>query len=435
MLDHTHDSAATSWLASANRHPDFPIQNLPLARFTAAALSGERIGTAIGDQVLDLTGLAARTDLPGDCALALAPLAGGSLAPLMAEGPAASRRLRHALFKLLESAQGERLKAKVTPHLLPAAQAQLLLPIRPPTFSDYYCSIYHARNVGSLVRPDNPITPNFHYMPLSYHGRSTSVLPSGQNFHRPRGQGVAADKSIRMGPAMRLDYEAELGFLAGLPSPVGATVTIENAVDHLFGVALLNDWSARDIQFWEYVPLGPLLGKSFATTLGGWVVTREALEPFWCAPPWDGERSLLPHLDSPRERESGALDIYVETFISTERMRAQGLPRHRLALSNAKTSYWTPAQMIAHQTSNGAPLDSGDLMGSGTLSGPEPSSYGCLLEITRGGQNALTLPSGETRTYLEDGDEITLAGYCEVSGRARIGLGEASARVLPSRAG
>jgi fumarylacetoacetase len=260
------------------------------------------------------------------------------------------------------------------------------------------------------------------------------VFPGGQAFRRPRGQIVQGpDGQVVYAPSARLDYEAELGFLVGASSHAGETVPLSQAREHLFGVALLNDWSARDIQFWEYAPLGPFLGKSFATTLGAWVVTREALEPFWTAPPWgdDATHTLLPHLDGAAERTRGALNITVEVLLRSERMRQQGLPAHRVSTSNCATSFWTVGQMIAHQTSNGASIDAGDLIGSGTLSGPSDESRACLMELTQAGQQPFDLPGGETRTFLEDGDEVSLVGWCETPGRARIGLGEAAARVLP----
>jgi fumarylacetoacetase len=434
LLDHTHDPAATSWVTRANGHASFPIQNLPLARI--ARNGGEHVVTAIGDHALDLTALAQAPGLPADLAQALQPVAGGLLQNLMAAGPQASRALRRALFDLLGSPAAQAQRDLACAHLLAIDGLQLLLPCRPPTFTDFYSSIHHAIRIGSLVRPDAPLLPNYKHLPVGYHGRATSVFPGGQDFRRPRGQIVrGTDRQVVYAPSEKLDYEAELGFLVGTSSRTGDTVPLAQAREHLFGVALLNDWSARDIQFWEYAPLGPFLGKSFATTLGAWVVTREALEPFWTAPPWgdDGAHTLLPHLDGPAERTRGALNINVEVHIRSERMRQQGLPRHRVSVSNCATSFWTVGQMIAHQTSNGAAIDAGDLIGSGTLSGPTDESRACLMELTQGGQQPFDLPGGETRTFLEDGDEVTLVGWCETPGRARIGLGEATARVLPAQ--
>ena len=433
LLDETHDPGVTSWLVSAKGHADFPMQNLPLARIARG--ESESVVTAIGDHALDLTALARASGLPADLSLALQPVAGGSLQVLMAAGPQASRALRHTVFALLRSGVSAGLREIASAYLLPREGLPLLLPCRPPTFTDFYSSIHHAIRIGTLVRPDAPLLPNYKYLPVGYHGRVTSVFPSGQDFRRPRGQIVLdADKQVVYAPCAKLDYEAELGFLVGASSAAGETVPLAQAREHLFGVALLNDWSARDIQFWEYAPLGPFLGKSFATTLGAWVVTREALEPFWTAPPWggDAQHTLLPHLDGPAERERGGLNATVEVYIRSEAMRRQGIARHRISVSNCATSFWTVGQMIAHQTSNGASIDAGDLIGSGTLSGPTDESRACLMELTEGGKRAFVLPGGETRTFVEDGDEITLAGWCETPGRARISLGEATARVLPA---
>lgn len=431
-LDETHDPGATSWVADANGHADFPLQNLPLARMARG--ERESVVTAIGDHALDLTALARASGLPADLSRALQPVAGGSLQTLMAAGPPASRALRHAVFALLRAGVPAALRETASAHLLPRAGLPLLLPCRPPTFTDFYSSIHHAIRIGALVRPDAPLLPNYKYLPVGYHGRVTSVFQSGQDFRRPRGQIVTgADKQVVYAPCVKLDYEAELGFLVGAASAAGDTVPLDQAREHLFGVALLNDWSARDIQFWEYAPLGPFLGKSFATTLGAWVVTREALEPFWTAPPWggDAQHSLLPHLDGAQERAHGGLNATVEVWIRSEAMRRQQIPRRRISVSNSATSFWTVGQMIAHLTSNGASIDAGDLIGSGTLSGPGDESRACLMEVTEGGKVAFELPGGERRTFLEDGDEISLVGWCETPGRARIGLGEATARVLP----
>lgn len=431
-LNETHDPEAASWVKSAKGHADFPIQNLPLARI-ASADGKEHVVTAIGDNALDLSGLAAEAKVPAGLAAALKPVAAGQLLPLMDQGPKASRLLRQELFAALHTSAAPWLQDLVAQHLMPRAGLEMLLPCRPPTFTDFYSSIHHAINIGTLVRPDQPLLPNYKWLPVGYHGRATSVFPSGRPFSRPHGQIVQGpDKQVVFAPCARLDYEAELGFIIGAPSSHGKRVTLDNAHDHLFGVSMLNDWSARDIQFWEYVPLGPFLGKSFATTLGNWVVTREAIEPFWVAPPWDMDHKPLPYLDSQQERKLGGLNVSIEVYISSAKMREMGLPRHRLSLGNCATSFWTFGQMIAYQTSNGAAIDAGDLIGSGTLSGPTDDSLGCLMEITRGGKEPFLLPSGELRTFVEDGDEITLSGWCEAPGRARIGLGESVARVLPA---
>ena len=432
-IDATHDPAASSWVEGADGHPDFPIQNLPLAR---ARIGGAgHVVCAIGEFALDLGSLATEKGLAPALAAALAPVQGASLQPLMAAGPRAGQALRSALFDALRSGADAALRSTVERHLVARSGLELLLPQRPGTFADFYSSIHHAVNVGALVRPDRPLMPNYTWLPVGYHGRTSTIFPSGQDFTRPRGQVVQGpDDQIGYAPSARLDYEAELGFFVGAPSRCGEPVSAAQAHEHLFGVTLLNDWSARDIQFWEYMPLGPFLGKSFATTIGAWVVTRQALEPFRVPPPWKPDHRLLPHLDAPGQRALGGFDIKVEVHLQTGSMRRQGLPRHRLSVSTCATSYWTVGQMIAHQTSNGANLEAGDLIGSGTLSGPEEVSRGCLLEITRGGQQAVALPGGEQRPFRQDGDGVTLVGYCEAPGRARIGLGEATARVLPATA-
>lgn len=431
QIDETHDPAAGSWVPSATGHGEFPIQNLPLGRILGDGV--EHVVTAIGDSVLDLTALAVAPEAPPDLVRVLQPLAGGSLLPLIAAGPVASRALRHTLFGLLRDDASEQRRALVAPHLMLRAGLTMLLPCQPPTFADFYSSIHHARRIGALVRPDAQLMPNYTYMPVGYHGKSTTVFASGHAFPRPFGQLVdGPDKRIVYAPSRRLDYEAELGFLVGAPSQFGEPVPLERARDHLFGVAMLNDWSARDIQFWEYAPLGPFLGKSFASTLGGWVVTRDALEPYWVAPPWDESRSLLPHLDAPSERERGGLAVAVEVTISSQKMRDMRLPAHRISLSNSADSFWTMGQMLTHCTSNGANLSAGDLIGSGTLSGPTDESRACLMELTEGGKTAFQLPSGEERTFVQDGDEISVAGWCEAPGRARIALGAATARVTPA---
>ena len=431
LIDETHNPAIDSWVSGACGHPDFPIQNLPLGRIDQDG--SEHIVTAIGDHVLDLTSLASDPGLHASAVKALRLLSSGSLVPLMAAGPQASRALRHCLFAMLREDADMSTQNIVRAHLSPRAKHRLLLPCQPPTFADFYSSIHHARRIGALVRPDAPLMPNYTYLPVGYHGRTTTVFVSGHDFPRPQGEIVDVNKEIIYAPSRRLDYEAELGFLVGASSTFGEPVPASLARDHLFGVTVLNDWSARDIQFWEYAPLGPFLGKSFASTLGGWVVTRDALEPYWVAPPWDADRKLLPHLDAPIERERGGLNITVQVYILSEKMRAQGLARHRVSTSNCADSFWTVGQMLAHCSSNGALLSSGDLIGSGTLSGPGDDSRACLMELTSGGKQPFALPSGESRTFVEDGDEITLSAWCETPGRARIGLGEATARVLPAR--
>jgi fumarylacetoacetase len=302
-------------------------------------------------------------------------------------------------------------------------------------YTDFYTGIHHATAVGRLMRPDNPLLPNYKWVPIGYHGRASSIVPSGTPVRRPAGQTMTPDAAIpAFGPSARLDYELELGFLVAQSNALGTPIPISEAEDHLFGVLLLNDWSARDVQAWEYQPLGPFLAKSFATTLSPWVVTLEALAPFR-APlaRGDGDPQSLPHLDSEQTRQAGALDISLEAWLQTGEMRRNGVPPVRIAASNAKdAAYWTPAQLIAHHSSNGCNLQAGDLLGSGTLSGPQAHQAGSLLEATRAGKDPLQLPGGEMRTFLQDGDTVTLRASCHREGRRRIGFGECTGTVLPA---
>ncbi len=418
-IDATHDPALRSWVPSANQAGcDFPIQNLPFGRFRRRDGGGSwRIGTAIGDQILDLAaaGLIATSDMNA----------------LMALSPSDRRALRSQICDGLR--EGSPKQAMWTAHLLPQAQAEHAVPCRIGDYTDFYTGIYHATAVGKLFRPDQPLMPNYKWVPIGYHGRASSIIVSGQAFTRPQGQTKAPDASApSFGPSKRLDYELELGFYVGQGNALGQPIPIEEAEAHLFGVCLLNDWSARDLQAWEYQPLGPFLAKSFATTVSPWIVTMEALAPFRTklARP-AGDPAPLPYLDAPDDRERGALDITLEVLLQTAQMRAASAPPLRLSCSNAaEAAYWTAAQLVAHHTVNGCNLQSGDLLGSGTLSGPDPQQAGSLLELTAGGKQALTLPDGEKRTFLEDGDTLILRAWCEREGAVRIGFGEAAGTVL-----
>jgi fumarylacetoacetase len=315
------------------------------------------------------------------------------------------------------------------------AEAELRLPLAVGDYTDFYASVHHATNVGSMFRPDNPLLPNYKWVPIGYHGRASSLVPSGTPVQRPAGQlKDPKSEAPSFGPSRSLDYEMELGFVVGSGNALGSPVPIGQAESHLFGLCLVNDWSARDIQSWEYQPLGPFLAKSFATTISPWVVTMEALEPFrvpaFRRPPGDPEP--LPYLDSAAGRSRGGLDLTVEVYLTTERMRAAGNPPHKLSRASARDLYWTLAQMLTHHTSNGCSLRPGDLFATGTVSGPAKDSRGCLLELTWRGSEPLTLPSGETRKFLEDGDEVILQGYCEREGAARIGFGECRGVVIPA---
>ncbi|MCJ0764020.1 fumarylacetoacetase [Variovorax terrae] len=417
-LNATHDPALCSWVASANAAGcDFPIQNLPFGRFRRAG-SGEawRIGVAIGDQVLDLraVGLTETDDMNR----------------LMAADPGERRALRQALSRGLAAGSGAEGAWRAA--LLAQAAAEMAVPCRIGDYTDFYTGIHHATTVGRLFRPDNPLLPNYKWVPIGYHGRASSIGVSGQAVRRPMGQLKGEADAPELGPSRRLDYELELGYLVGAGNAPGCPIGIGEAERHLFGVCLLNDWSARDIQAWEYQPLGPFLSKNFATTLSPWIVTMEALAPFRA--PFErpaGDPPPLPYLDAPGHRAHGALDIVLEVWLQTARMRAAGGPAMRLTRGGTRqAAYWTPAQLVAHHTVNGCNLQPGDLLGSGTLSGPAREEAGSLLELTLGGQQPLALPGGDTRAWLEDGDTLVMRGYCERAGAARIGFGEVCGTVV-----
>jgi fumarylacetoacetase len=414
-VDRTHDPALKSWVEPANAPDcDFPIQNLPFGVFRRKR-SGEapRGGVAIGDQILDLAVLGLKT--------------GPTLNGLAAAGRPTWKRLRAELSRLLSS-RNPRWKA-LRRYLLPMKSAQLFLPVAIADYSDFYAGIHHATNIGRLLRPDNPLLPNYKWVPIGYHGRASSVVVSGTPVVRPKGQLKAPDAAAPVYAASkRLDYEVELGLVAGPGNPLGRAISVTRAADHVFGVTLLNDWSARDIQAWEYQPLGPFLAKSFATTLSPWIVTLEALEPFRCpayARP-QGDPQPLPYLFDERDRHEGGYDIEVEMHLRTAKMKAAV----RLSRGSFRDSYWTVAQMVTHQASNGCNLQPGDLLGSGTISGTAPDSCGSMMELTQAGKAPIALPNGEMRSFLEDGDEAILRGRCARDGFAAIGFGEAAGRVL-----
>ncbi len=418
-LNATHDPKLRSWVASANEPgTDFPIQNLPFGRFRTAGSSEDfRIGVAIGDQVLDLraTGLIDTDDMN----------------VLMSADTKERQALRAALSAGL--AEGSDKQAAWSKALLPQSRAEMTVPCRIGDYTDFYTGIHHATTIGKLFRPDQPLMPNYKWVPIGYHGRASSIGVSGETFKRPHGQTKAPDAAEpTFGPSKRLDYELELGFFIGRGNAQGEPIAIADAEEHLFGLTLLNDWSARDLQAWEYQPLGPFLSKNFASTLSPWMVTMEALAPFrskFERPA--GDPQPLPYLDSASNRESGALDITVEVLLQTAKMRAEGTAPVRLTRGNvAEAAYWTAAQLVAHHTVNGCNLQPGDMLGSGTLSGPKPDEAGSLIELTQGGKQPITLPNGEKRTFLEDGDTLVIRGYCERLGAVRIGLGEVSGTVV-----
>jgi fumarylacetoacetase len=426
------DTKLESWLESANDpRCDFPIQNLPLGVFTRRGEASARIGVAIGDQILDVRhteqeGLLAT--LPPEVRQACAAT---SLNALMALGRGAWSQLRGRVSQMLRADTDER--AKVEPLLVPMSDAEMMPPVEIGDYTDFYSSIYHATNVGKLFRPDNPLLPNYKYVPIAYHGRASSIVVSGTPVVRPYGQAKdpAAEKPS-VGPSKALDYELEVGFFIGPGNRLGEPISIANATGQIFGLCLLNDWSARDIQSWEYQPLGPFLAKSFATSISPWIVSLEALEPFR-VPAFrrpDGDPGPLPYLSSPLDQERGGIDVTMEVHLSTRMMRDSGLAPAQLCCSNLRDLYWTLAQMVTHHTSNGCNLRPGDLLATGTVSGPTKDASGCLLELTQRGAQPVALPSGETRKFLEDGDEVILRGYCEREGFARVGFGECRGTVV-----
>ena len=436
-IDHTHDPALKSFIASANVPGcDFPIQNLPYAAFRRrSATGGPHIGVAIGDQILDIA--AASDLLDGAAGHAAAACGVAHLNDLIALGPAAWAALRAGLSKLLSSTNVNA-QERVAHHLTPIAAAEFSLPVKIGNFTDFFASIFHATNTGRMFRPDNPLLPNYKYVPVAYHGRASSIGLSGEPVRRPWGQTKRGDETVPLyRPSRSLDYELELGFYIGQPSRLGTPVPVREAGAHIFGFCLLNDWSARDIQAWESQPLGPFLAKNFATTVSPFVVTAAALAPFRTAAfarPAD-DPAPLPYLSDPSDQAAGGLDVAMEASILTPAMRAAGAAPFRLSRASSATLYWTVAQMVAHHTSSGCNLEIGDLMGSGTVSGPEPDSWASLLELSKGAREPLTLPNGEKRAFLEDGDEIIFRAHCERDGFARIGFGECRADIAPAMAG
>ena len=438
QINETHDPSLESFLDSANAaDADFPIQNLPFGVFRPAGASpegdGDRVGVAIGDHIVDVHRLKDLDLLDGDAAEAARACAGPFLNPLMAMGPRYWSALRLALSRLLRRGSAE--QARVEEALVVMGEVELVLPVDIGDYTDFYCSIYHATNVGSMFRPDNPLMPNYKHLPVGYHGRASSVVASGTPVRRPQGQTKADDADApTFGPSRLLDYELEVGFLVGAGNELGEPIALADAEAQLFGFCLVNDWSARDLQKWEYQPLGPFLAKSFVTTISPWIVTNEALAPFRVAA---FERAAddpqpLPHLAHEGNERHGGVDLQLEVLLATAAMRERGEAPHRLTRGNFRDMYWTAAQMLTHHASAGCNLRPGDLMASGTVSGTAKDSRGCLLELTWRGSEPVELPDGEVRRFLQDGDEVVLRGYCEAQGARRIGFGECRGVVLPS---
>ena len=437
-LDRSHDPAATSWVASANDpRTDFPIQNLPLGVFRRrGAADATRIGLAIGDEILDLTACASDGVLLSLDDDLVARLGEKTLNRVMERGRDASRALRRTISGLLRSdASAGDQRASVERCLVPARDVELLLPAAIGDYSDFYASIEHATNVGSMFRPDNPLLPNYKWVPIGYHGRASSVVVSGTDVVRPVGQTRDGDAPApTVEPSRRLDYELEVGAFIGRGSYLGQRMPIGDAGEHLFGLCLLNDWSARDVQAWEYQPLGPFLAKSFATSISPWVVTLDALAPFRVparARP-STDPMPLPYLSDRADSEAGAFDITLEVHLSTDAMRDANMEPSLVSRGSFAGMYWTLAQLVTHHASNGCNLRPGDLVGSGTVSGTPKESRGCLLERAWRGTEPIALPSGEIRSFLQDGDEVTFRAYCDRRGARRIGFGECRGRVLPA---
>ena len=426
MTDDSNDSARTSWVASS-AGSDFPIQNLPLGIFSEAK-GRRRPGVAIGDYILDLPAISDLLDenWRGDFAQPV-------LNRWLGRGPEAHRDLRLRLSEILSD---ERYRDDVEPNLIGQSEVRMHVPCLVGDYTDFYVGIHHATNVGRQFRPDNPLLPNYKYVPIGYHGRASSVRPSGEPVIRPSGQRKAPDADApEYGPSRRLDYELELGLWIGRGNELGSPIPIGEATGHIAGYCLLNDWSARDLQAWEYQPLGPFLAKNFLTSVSPWVVSPDALAPFRSAMPPrpPGDPQPLPYLDDPDDWASGALAIQLEASLTTERMRSAGLAPHVLSRGSADAAmYWSAAQIVAHHSSNGCNLQPGDLIGTGTLSTDSPTGLGSLLEISQGGKQPVSLESGESRSFLEDGDELTLKAWCERDGAVRIGLGECVGRVEAS---
>ncbi len=437
MLDFTHDPSARSWITTAQAPScDFTLQNLPYGIFARIGSADQpRGGVAIGDQVLDLAHLSASGLIEGHAQAACSVAAGETLNAFMALGVGAWRSLRHALFRLLSSDADSATQDKVRACLLPLSHAEMKMPVEVRNYTDFYTSLHHAVNVGKVIRPDNPLTPNFQWMPIAYHGRASSVVLSGTAFHRPYGQSRPSAAGVpAFGPCQRLDFELEMGFFVGPGTELGKPLSLADSRDRIFGMCLLNDWSARDHQFWEMDPLGPFLGKNFCTSISPWIVSMEALAPFRV--PFERPASdpqPLAYLDDAIERADGSLDIRLEVLLQSAKHRARGLAGDRITATTFRHQYWTVGQMLTQHTVGGCNVQSGDLMGTGTISGPTAGEAGAMVELSAGGTRAVPLPStSEERRFLEDGDSVVLKGWCERPGAARVGFGECRGEVLPA---
>ncbi|MPY87985.1 MAG: fumarylacetoacetase [Luteitalea sp.] len=433
-MNETHDPAARSWVTSANDpNTDFPIQNLPFGVFTRQHEATPRVGIAVGDFVLDVAACERAGLFTGRAETAARACAGSSLNALLAREPEDWSQLRQAVHRLLRTDRPARDQALVEQVLVPVRDVRLHLPVIIGDYTDFYASLAHATHVGRMWRPNDPLLPNYKFVPVGYHGRASSVVVSGTLIVRPHGQTAPTGDGVpSFGPTAMLDYEVELGFIIGRGNQLGEPIRIDQADRHLFGVCLVNDWSARDMQRWESQPLGPFLSKSLLTSVSPWIVTFEALEPYrvpaFARP--SGDPPPLPYLHDDRDMQRGGLALTLEAFLSTAAMRRDRMPPMRLSRGQFSDMYWTAAQLVAHHTSNGCNVRPGDLIASGTVSGVAKDARGCLLELTWRGAEPITLPTGETRRFLEDEDEVIMRGYAAREGAPRIGLGECRGRVV-----
>ncbi|CAN5385206.1 fumarylacetoacetase [soil metagenome] len=437
-IDETHRPGLQSWVESAqDTSTDFPIQNLPLGIFRTPEQS-PRPGIAIGDRILNLVAAAEQGMLPPALTAVIQQCREqASLNALLATGRENLRALRVVASSILAAGSelGKRAHKLIDALTVPISDAELLLPARVGDYTDFYASIHHATNVGSMFRPDNPLLPNYKWVPIGYHGRASSLLPTGSTIRRPKGQtredGAAAPT---FAPTQRLDYELEVGAFVASGNTLGHPIAIGNAESHVAGLCLVNDWSARDIQAWEYQPLGPFLAKNFATTVSPWVVTLDALAPFR-APAFErlaGDPAPLAYLTDEADATRGGFDISLEVLLSSARMREERRAPVRISIGSFTSMYWTIAQLLTHHTSSGCNLQPGDLIASGTVSGQSKESRGCLLERTWRGTEPFALPTGEQRKFLEDGDEVIMRGWCERDGYRRIGFGECRGTITGS---
>ncbi len=437
-INDTHDQNLKSWVESANApDTDFPIQNLPFCVFArGCTYENVRVGVAIGDFVLDVYACY-ECCLFDDDSFTIAIAASNYCLDhsVMKKNANVQSAFRRRLVEILSADADEETQKQVKRNLIPMGEVDFYLPAHIGDYTDFYCSIFHAANVGAMFRPDNPLLPNYKYIPIGYHGRASSIVVSGTEITRPKGQNrTDAGAPPVYIPCKNLDYEMEVGFFVGKGNELGETISIEDAEEHIFGLCLVNDWSARDVQAWEYQPLGPFLAKSFATSVSPFVVTIEALAPFRTNAFVRDENDPKPldYLSSKMNEKNGGFDIKLEVYLQTEKMRDENVEPFLLSSSNMKDLYWTIGQMLTHHASNGCNLQTGDLMATGTISGREKDERGCLLELTWRGKEPIQLPNGETRKFLEDGDEVIMKGFCEREGFRRIGFGECRGTILPS---